>query len=211
MRILKYKHIIWDWNGTLLDDAWLCVEIINSLLAKRQLPKISRDDYQQIFTFPVIEYYQKLGFDFSNEPFESISTEFIEEYKVRCNQCELRQGALRILNRIFQSRVTQSVLSASKQSDLSQTLTEFGLYQFFTAINGLDNHHASSKLEAGKAYIAKQNFHSTDVLMIGDTIHDVEVAEEIGVDCYLIPSGHQSHERLSTCGVQMINNLSELF
>ncbi|MDH5646585.1 MAG: hypothetical protein OEZ01_11285, partial [Candidatus Heimdallarchaeota archaeon] len=36
----RYEHIIWDWNGTLLDDAWLCVEIMNSMLAKRPAIKM---------------------------------------------------------------------------------------------------------------------------------------------------------------------------
>ena len=38
----KYSHILWDWNGTLLDDAWLCVEVMNSMLAERDLPQIGR-------------------------------------------------------------------------------------------------------------------------------------------------------------------------
>ena len=32
----NYRHVIWDWNGTLLDDAWLCVEVLNGLLARRR-------------------------------------------------------------------------------------------------------------------------------------------------------------------------------
>ena len=67
---MKYKHIIWDWNGTLIDDAWLCVEILNNILEKRGLNAITIDDYREHFTFPVRDYYVKLGFDFSVEPFE---------------------------------------------------------------------------------------------------------------------------------------------
>ena len=59
---MRYKHIIWDWNGTLLDDRWLCVEGINQALVKRDLPPISEDRYRKIFTFPVKEYYKKLGY-----------------------------------------------------------------------------------------------------------------------------------------------------
>ena len=195
----------------MLDDAWLCLKIVNSLLADRQLPEISEDYYQQTFNFPIIKYYQKLGFDFSSEPFETISTEFIEEYEAKRHQCELREDALNILDRICQSSLTQSILSASKSSYLLQTITELGLQQNFTTINGLDNHHAFSKLEVGKTFIAEQKISPTEILMIGDTIHDVEVAEAMGVECCLIPSGHQSQERLSACGVQVINHLSELF
>ena len=53
----KYKHIIWDWNGTLLDDAWLCVDVINGVLSRRNMSTISLRQYQELFNFPVIDYY----------------------------------------------------------------------------------------------------------------------------------------------------------
>ena len=72
-----YKHIIWDWNGTLLDDAWLCVDIMDSMLKERSLGTLTLDRYQRLFEFPVIDYYRKLGFDFTKESFEKTGTEFI--------------------------------------------------------------------------------------------------------------------------------------
>ena len=73
----KYNHIIWDFNGTLLDDAWLCVEILNDLLEKRKMPLITPALYGRIFDIPVIDFYEKIGFDFSIESFEIVGTEFI--------------------------------------------------------------------------------------------------------------------------------------
>ena len=63
----KIKYIIWDWNGTLIDDAWLFVEIMNEELKERMLPQINIQDYRQHFTFPVKKYYERLGFDFQKE------------------------------------------------------------------------------------------------------------------------------------------------
>ena len=61
----KYNHIIWDWNGTLLNDRWLCVEAINQALNKRNLPMLTEGKYKDVFSFPVEDYYKKVGFDFS--------------------------------------------------------------------------------------------------------------------------------------------------
>jgi len=55
--------IIWDWNGTLLNDIQLCVQTINEMLDKRNLPLLSVNDYKDVFSFPVKNYYQKIGFD----------------------------------------------------------------------------------------------------------------------------------------------------
>ena len=78
---MKYKHIVWDWNGTLLDDRWLCVESINRILKKRKMPLTLEKTYKETFCFPVIKYYETLGFDFIKESFKDLSIEFIEYYK----------------------------------------------------------------------------------------------------------------------------------
>ena len=68
---MKYKHVIWDWNGTLVDDTWLFVDIMNGVLKDRNLQGITLDDYRNVFDFPVQDYYTKLGFNFSEEAFET--------------------------------------------------------------------------------------------------------------------------------------------
>ena len=61
------NSIIWDWNGTLLNDLDLSVSTINTLLYKRELPLLKNDTYKEVFSFPVKDYYQAVGFDFMKE------------------------------------------------------------------------------------------------------------------------------------------------
>jgi phosphoglycolate phosphatase len=83
----KYTHIIWDWNGTLMDDAWLTNQVMNGMLSRRGLPIMTPEHYAEIFDFPVAEYYQRAGWDFSISPFEKLSDEFISEYNRRTLEC----------------------------------------------------------------------------------------------------------------------------
>ena len=72
--MLHMKHIIWDWNGTLLDDLDVSMDALNSILTKEQLPLVlDKDEYRKYFQFPVIEYYKKVGFDFAKTPFPILS------------------------------------------------------------------------------------------------------------------------------------------
>ncbi len=211
MDITKYNHIIWDWNGTLFDDVHLCIEIINSMLGKRHLPIVSFDEYRNIFSFPVIHYYKNIGFDFELESFESISTEFITQYENSRSQCTLMTDAVDTLEYISQLGLTQSILSASKQSYLTNVVAEYGLSKTFVAVNGIDNHHAASKVEIGKDFLARTKLEPSGILLIGDTTHDAEVAQAIGADCCLIPNGHQNSKRLTACGVLVVDSMSKLF
>ena len=61
---MNIKHIVWDWNGTLLDDLWLSIKAINIVLKRHNLPQVNDKKYLNLFIFPVIEYYKKLGFNF---------------------------------------------------------------------------------------------------------------------------------------------------
>ena len=76
---MRYKHIVWDWNGTLLDDLWLCIESINFVLESRGMSEVDKESYKSRFTFPVIKYYEHLGLDFSKEKFPNAG--FLNYYR----------------------------------------------------------------------------------------------------------------------------------
>lgn len=206
----KYHHIIWDWNGTLLDDAWLCNDIMNGMLRRRDMPTISLQQYGEIFDFPVKDYYQRAGWDFNKVPWEILSDEFITEYYARKLDSPLREGAVEVLENIAKQRLPQSIITASKQDSVDVMLKHFGITALFTSVRGLDNHHAFGKVDIGLQWIQEFNIDPGQVLMVGDTVHDHEVAQAIGVDCLLIPSGHQSRARLEACGVPVIETLKDV-
>lgn len=205
----QYKHIIWDWNGTLLDDSWLCFEITNFMLSKRGMPPMSQQMYETIMRFPIIEYYRDLGFDFVTESYEVLAKEFIDIYESRRSECKLQNGANEILNIIHNSGLTQSVLSAYKQKTLTEVVENFGLSYFFDDVIGLADIYAVSKIENGIEYISRLPFNKEEILFIGDTTHDSETAQAMGVDCVLVESGHNSRARLKACGSPVFSSLGE--
>jgi phosphoglycolate phosphatase len=211
MEPFKYQHIIWDWNGTLLDDAWLCVEIMNGMLARRDLPPLSMERYERIFDFPVVDYYRTVGFDFAVEPFEQVSDEFMATYNRRVRECPLRAGARDVLLTGQQRGITQSILSAMYQDTLNVLLDHLALRGFFTSVTGLDNHHAAGKLALAQDWIATQTVPRTAILFVGDTVHDFEVAQALGVDCVVIHSGHHSRDRLAAAGVPVLDSLAAVY
>ena len=212
MNILKlgYKHIIWDWNGTLLDDVEVVINVMNSLLKKRKMPVIDRERYLQIFDFPVINYYITLGFDFSLEPFEIIANEYVELYRDAYSACNLQQDAKKILKLINDSNITQSILSASEQTYLDESVNFYKISDFFVKLLGLNDHYAVSKVESGKRLLQDLSLNPKEVLLIGDTIHDYEVSKAIGCDCILVTCGHQHLNKFKNYDVTVYNSLSDL-
>jgi phosphoglycolate phosphatase len=209
-QLKNYSHIIWDWNGTLLDDAWLCVDIMNTLLRRRNKPQITPTQYEEIFDFPVKEYYRKVGFDFSYEPFETLATEYIVEYDKRQLECTLRNQAREILQFCREYGMTQSILSACHQERLENIVNDFEIRPFFIKLIGLSNYYATCKKTNGKKLLADLHLRAEEVLLIGDTTHDFDVAKALGTDCVLIHGGHHSREKLDSTGSLVKNSLGEL-
>jgi phosphoglycolate phosphatase len=206
----KIEHIVWDWNGTLLDDTRACVEAINTVMQRRGMPQIDRLQYMECFKFPVKDYYLTLGFDFKNEDFDSIAIEFHEIYRETSRNTPLREGIVEILRRMQARKLPMYVLSASETSILERMMTARNIRYFFKKLYGLSNIHANSKLEVGKTMMAELEVSGKNVLMIGDTIHDYEVARELGIDCVLVADGHKSKDRLETCSCRVLSGITEL-
>ena len=206
----KYKHIIWDWNGTLFDDVELCHNIINGLLIRNEIEEISLQRYKEIFDFPVKKYYQNAGLDFNKTSFEILGKEFMDEYEKRKFESTVFNEVKDVLETVLLLGITQSVLSAYHHDSLVIITEHFGIKDYFIDLNGLDNIYAASKIDIGKKWIKKSGYKKGEVVLIGDTIHDFEVAEGIGADSILIASGHQTKERLSKCGVPVYDNLDSL-
>ena len=210
IELKKYKHVIWDWNGTLFNDVELCSDIMNNLLRSRGLKIVTVEEYKSVFTFPVKKYYEILGHDVSDANWEIISHEFINEYETRKHESDLYPQAEQVIKFISEMRISQSVLSAYSQHTLEELIEHFNLTNYFMRLIGLDNIYAASKIENGIKWMKELGHNKGDVLLIGDTVHDFEVADEIGADCLLITEGHQAKKSLLECGVPVIDSLSEL-
>lgn len=210
METRKYTHIIWDWNGTLLNDAWLCVEVMNEMLEERDLPPLSLEKYRTIFDFPVRDYYAKLGFDFDSESFEKVGMEFMIMYNLRQNECALFSEVPEILESMKKKGYKQYILSAREENELKHETDKLGVSPYFEAITGLNDHYAHGKADIGKTFLKTIANPDNHILFIGDTHHDAEVASELGIDCILIPNGHHSEERILDCGVPVAYSLDEL-
>ena len=204
---MKPHHVIWDWNGTLVDDAWLCVEIVNELLVRRGLAPTTLREYSEVFDFPLRAYYESLGFDLEREDFAALGDEFNILYSQRRRECRLREGACEVLAALGRNGIGQSLLSAYDQVSLEEMVAHYGLRSHFAAVAGVDNGLGEGKIERGHRHLADLNCPSGEVLLVGDTLHDIEVAAALGAHCVLLPSGHQSRRRLELGECAVVDGL----
>lgn len=204
------QAIIWDWNGTLLDDLDVCINAMNRMLEKRNYPLLTTERYKEIFTFPVQDYYVKAGFDFSRDVWDTVAMEFIANYRENVHQSVLHDEVNDILQRFKSMGKRQFILSAMQQDFLIETISARLDPSIFETIAGLNDHYAATKVENARLLVHEIGLPKSEIIMIGDTIHDFEVAEEVGIGCILVANGHQARKRLESTGTKIIESIQEL-
>jgi len=204
-----YQHILWDWNGTLLNDVELCAELLNVLLRRHGLPLVTLETYRETIGFPIEDYYLRLGFDFSRTPFEKLGDEFMTLYRARWRGCGLQPGVREALAALDDLGLPQSILSATQMGLLRDGVAHFGIDGRFRELAALDNLYAAGKLEIGRRLVERLSVPPDRVLLIGDTLHDHEVAAALGIDCWLLTCGHHSRSMLEPTGAPLLESISE--
>ena len=204
------RTIIWDWNGTLLDDVDCCVATLNVLRGRRDMPALSRDEYRRRFGFPVRAFYEEIGFDFASEDFALLSQHFIEEYCGRPHEMRLTLAAPDTLGRLRERGAQHLVVSAMESRLLADMLGTHGLMPLLAGHHGRPDHSAGSKVELGAEMVRRQGLDPRELVVVGDTLHDLELARAIGCAVVLYAGGHQSRERLESAGAPVIDKLDEL-
>lgn len=206
----QYRHVIWDWNGTLVDDVWLSHDIVNSFLISCGVDSITLERYRETFSHPISDFYRKLGLTCSQEELAQVAENFLTTYQERFSSCRLYGGARELIASLKKCGYTQSLLSAHPHELLLENLTSIEMISAFDQIVGLDNHTGNSKVSRGKALLRQLPYSPAEIVMIGDTDHDYEVASTLGVDCILISSGYQSNCKLRCLDARLFDSLEEM-
>lgn len=187
------KRIFWDWNGTLLDDTAAALSTLNKMLAKRSAPEISMEFYRENFAFPVKPFYTAIGMVLEGEDWDAIAREYHDIYAEQPKR--LNPDAPAALKTAEAAGAAQCIISALRQDLLEADTLNYGVRGFFDYVFGVDNLDGSSKISRAKELLSLCE--GDDIVLIGDSLHDNEVAEELGVKCVLCSQGSHAHNRLA--------------
>ena len=204
------KCVFLDFNGTVLDDVDLCLNLLNHMLAEKGVKTVSLEEYKEIFTFPIIEYYKKAGFDFTKYTFEELAEYFIVEYTRRnVTEAFIYSDFSWFISEIRQLGYEVILCSASKKVLLLDQLNDFNINVFDDVI-ALSNHYAASKLELAKEYVKEKDIDLNNSYFIGDTEHDAEVGLACGLNVILVDRGHQSENVLRKTNQVVLHNFEDV-
>ena len=204
----SYTHILWDFNGTVYDDIDAYLRSVNKMLEERGLATLTVQAYREVFDFPVKDYYARIGFDFSREPFEVLAPIWVEAYERESRASSVFPGVKEAMARFRALGIRQEILSATETQMLGRQLQALGLDRLLDGYFGTDTIHAGGKVDLALSW--RRSHPDARVVLIGDTTHDAQVAAAMDADCLLFDGGHMSRSRLMACGVEIFSSFAEL-
>ena len=192
-------YILWDWNGTLLDDTEAALATLNEMIAVRGGQPIGMEFYRDHFAFPVRPFYDKIGIVAHDEDeWNGIAREYHEVYGRQPKK--LNPLAVTALEMAKEAGCRQSMISALRQDLLEADMARNGVTKYFERICGSDNLDGASKLDRARVLLQTLSDtvpSGTHFVLIGDALHDKEVADALGIDCILCAQGSHAAWRLS--------------
>ncbi len=206
---MKYKSIIWDWNGTILNDTSVAFEATNILLQRHDYNTITLDYYRKNIDTPIENFYRKV-IDLDKEDMSQLNKEWCILYNELSSKILLHNGVKDVLNDFKNENCNQIVLSAFDTFEILNHAKKFNVEHYFDDILGASNIVMESKLERGKAYMKEHGFEPDSTLYIGDTVYDYDTAVALGVDCILMTCGQQSPELLRKCNTIVCDSFEQL-
>lgn len=204
-------YIIFDFNGTILDDTLVGLKAENECIKKYlKRPVMDLDEYLHKFTFPVKTYYERVGFRWDEGyTYEEVGDLWFEKYCEFKNEYKVFDGVVDILKDNHKKGYKNILLSASSLLALKKQLEELNISEYFDDVLGLDNIYAESKIKVALNWIKDKN--PDDCMFIGDTLHDLDTAKAMGIkNCVLVANGHQAKDVLLKEYDNVVDNIKEV-
>ena len=204
------KVIIWDFNGTILDDVHASLASVNDMLLARNLPLISIEQYKSYVDTPIIKFYEHIFDDVYSMDFNLIAKEFDEGYERHLPQNALMPDVSGVLEYFKKEGKLQTVVSASNKEKISARLKSYGLYGYFDKVLARSDYRAADKEYLAKEYFEIMKINPRDAVVIGDCVADWKMAQTLGTSCILTTQGHQGRAEFEETDAVIIDSLREL-
>ncbi|MCX2184824.1 HAD hydrolase-like protein [Streptomyces sp. SKN60] len=204
------KHLVWDWNGTLLDDIGAVIGATNAAFAELGLEPITLERYRELYTVPVPKFYERLmGRLPTDDEWTLMDGAFHRHYWERAEGCGLTAGAAELLAARQASGFTQSLLSLAPHADLIPLVRRHGIAERFVRMDGRVDSSTDGKSGHMVRHLAALEVSAERIVVIGDAADDAVAALHVGAKAVLYTGGSHSRRSLERVGVPVVDSLTE--
>ncbi|WP_329169515.1 HAD hydrolase-like protein [Streptomyces sp. NBC_01685] len=204
-------HLVWDWNGTLLDDIHAVLGATNAAFAEVDLEPLTLDQYREMYCVPIPKFYERLmGRLPTPAEWERMDGLFHRHYTEQRTACGLTEGVEELLTRWKVGGRSQSLLSMYGHEHLVPVVRGYGIERHFVRVDGRTGPSGGSKAQhVERHFEVLGEIAPESAVVIGDAVDDAVAAAHVGARAVLYTGGSHSRSSLEAAGVPVVDTLAE--
>lgn len=210
------KLVAFDWNGTLLADARIIFQCTNMILRELGHGAIDLATYRNCYDIPLERFYERIGLgaDVFHARKDITNHLFHQTYESMATKTRLRRGAKEVLGQLQRHAVHAVILSNHSVPDIDRHLARLDVKPYIATVlanESTDVKHRRPKGERLQQLMKKYQIAGKDVLIVGDSHEETQIAHELGAVSVAVTDGHVSTARLKEAKPHyLINHLREV-
>ncbi|WED42315.1 HAD family hydrolase [Legionella cardiaca] len=199
-----YRLVVFDWEGTLGDTLG---QIFNSVAieARRlQFGEIDKQLARQSVDLGLVKALRKIFPDLSEEQHQQLLHAVQHSLIARTTEVFLIPGAKDFISRLHNAGIDIAIATNKGQQSLQRTLHISGLDTLFKVTRSAGQTAPKPSTQMLEEIIDTFGLTTDETLMIGDSITDIEMAKNLGVDAIGVDFYHQQHNALLAAGAMAV-------
>lgn len=197
------KLIVFDWNGTILADTIPSWKAGNDCLEFYGVPQVSLKRYRDTIHFPVLHYYKLNGCNVDTvlEKSAEANALFQEKYSAYAKNCRTRKGTRALLDWLAENKIDRTILSNYLTPRIVDGAQRLKIDHYFSHICGNNDDgrkilEHTNKQQRLADFMQTRGYRPQDVIIIGDSTEEPEIAHNLGLTCISIAGGYFAESRL---------------
>jgi phosphoglycolate phosphatase-like HAD superfamily hydrolase len=206
---LQRMHLVWDWNGTVLNDFEIILRSTNDSFGDHGLPPITAEQYRTQIKMPIRAFYADiLGHEPTDEEWETLDASFHRYYVAYERQARLSDGLPDLFRDWAGRGHSQSLLSMYHDDKLVPVVAHHGIAHHFTLVQGTTPPRPARKAEHLQDHLRRLSVDPSQVVLIGDSPDDAHAAQSVGAHAILYSGGFAAAQALAATGARIADTLS---
>lgn len=192
----KYKLIIFDWDGTLMDSQQKIVQTLRTTLLQLKLADRSDDELKNVIGLGLNEAIRHLYPAFNQQQINHFADLYRSHFISSEPSPRLFSGVMEMIKKLHQTEVMIAIATGKGRQGLEHAIEESGIRSFIHASRCADETCSKPNPQMLLELLDEFSLTATDAIMVGDTIYDIEMANNTKMDSIAVSYGVHELERL---------------
>jgi len=186
---LRYRLIVFDWDGTLIDSAAVIVESIQQAARDLRLPVPARETASHVIGLGLQDSLRTAVPTLPEARYREFAEAYGRHFRARQDAMALFPGAREMLQDLQAAGYRLAVATGKSRRGLEHALAATDLRPYFGATRCADETQPKPHPAMLLELMAQLAAPPQQALMIGDTSHDLDMARSAGVDAVAVCYG----------------------